>query len=218
LLFNNANEDWKLLGPAHVPTTVPPGYIRSENLLAFALGAPQAISSLREFWITLKTTMLEVGDDLGRSQISDPNTESHEIHHLGDIFEAQNQAIDVAEQMYMRVIYVLELQHIEECSSDRDIQAEVEDAAITSWPHLVPESFISSLDSNKGPEILTGLSFTILAHLYLLLTLLDDLWYLGKNFGVEIEKINALVAELGDSSLLSLMEWPMNVGGITRSL
>jgi hypothetical protein len=201
LLFNNSNEDWKLLGPDHVPTS--PGYTRSENLTVFALGARQAISGLKGFLDTLKATMLEVGDRLG--------PESDDSHELGDLFAAQNQAIDVVEQMYMRVLYVLELQHIEASSSDRDIQVEIEDAAITSWPHLVQETFISSLDSNHGPEILTGLSFTILAHLYLLLVLLDDLWYLGKNFGAEIMKINTLVAEVGDKNLLSLMEWPVNV-------
>lgn len=213
LMFSNANEDWKLLGPDHVPSAVSLHYMRSEQLSAFALGAPEAISSLREFLSTLKATMLEVGDGVGTSQISGSSPEYDGIHQLGDVFEAQNQAIDVAEQMYMRVIYVLELQRIETSSSDRDIQVEIEDAAITAWPHLVPEIFISSLDSNHGPEILTGLSFTILAHLYLLLTLLDDLWYLGKNFGAEITKINALVVGLGDSSLLKLMEWPVNVAG-----
>ncbi|KAJ5656880.1 hypothetical protein N7507_008830 [Penicillium longicatenatum] len=205
LLFNNSNEDWKLLGPDHVPTAASSGYKRSENLSVFALGARQAISGLKEFLNTLKATMLEVGDRL--------SPESDDSHELGDLFAAQNQAIDVVEQMYMRVIYVLELQHIEAISSDRDIQIEMEDAAITSWPHLVQETFISSLDSNNRPEVLTGLSFTILAHLYLLLVLLDDLWYLGKNFGAEIMKINALVAEVGDEDLLALMEWPVNVVG-----
>ncbi|KAJ5803436.1 uncharacterized protein N7503_005886 [Penicillium pulvis] len=217
LMFNNANEDWKLLGPDHVLSAVSPRYIRSENLSAFSLGAPQAISSLRGFLGTLKATLLEVGGGLGTSQISGSSPESDEIQQLGDVFEAQNQAIDVAEQMYMRVIYVLELQRIEASSSDRDVQGEIEDAAITSWPHLVPEIFISSLDSNNGPEILTGLSFTILAHLYLLLTLLGDLWYLGKNFGVEITKINALVAGLGDSNLSKLMEWPVDVAGFSSN-
>ncbi|KAJ5545811.1 hypothetical protein N7494_003396 [Penicillium frequentans] len=215
LMFSNANEDWKLLGPDHVPSAVSPRYMRSRNLSAFATGATQAISSLRGFLGTLKATMLEVGDGLGQFQTSGSSPESDEIHQLGDLFEAQYQAIDIAEDMYMRVIYVLELHCIEASSSDRDIQAEIEDAAITSWPHLVPEIFISSLDSKYGPEILTGLSFTILAHLYLLLTLLDDLWYLGKNFGAEITKIHTLVSRLADSNLLKLMEWPVNVAGFS---
>lgn len=217
LLFNNANEDWKLLGPDHVPSAVSPGCTRSEKFSAFALGASQAISSLREFWVTLKATTLGVGDGIEPSHISGPSPESDENYQLGDLFEAQNQAIVVAEEMYKRVVYVLELQHIEASPSDREIQAEMEGAALTSWPHLVSETFISSLESSDGPDMLSGLSFTILAHLYLLLTLLDHVWYHGKNVGDEITKIHALVAELGDSNLLKLMEWPMTVADLNSN-
>lgn len=128
-----------------------------------------------------------------------------------ELFTAQDQAISVVEQMYLRVIYVLQLQRTEPCSSEHDIQAEIEDTAITSWPHLVPEAFISSLDSGNSLDVPTGLSFTILVHLYLLPTLPDGLWYLGQNFRVEIIKVRTMITELNDPRLSSLMEWPMNV-------
>lgn len=211
LLFNNANEDWKLLGPEPLPTSVPPGCVRSQSICAFALGASRAISRLKEFLNSLKSTGCEIGDGNIQSPISGTSPGSNGNPQLDELFAAQDQAIAVAEQMYHRIIYVLQLQRIEPSSSDRDIHAEMEDAAIASWPGLVPQAFISSLDSHPNPDIPIGFSFIILAHLYLLLTLPDHLWYLGKHFGTEIKKIHGLIAELGDSRLCSLMSWPMNV-------
>ncbi|KAJ5934274.1 hypothetical protein N7466_003821 [Penicillium verhagenii] len=212
LIFNNANEDWKLLDPDHVPTTVPPGLMRSASLSEFSRGAPQAISELRGFLSALKATMLGVDNDLHPSPISGTSSAFDETSQLRDLFEAQSQAIDVIEKMYLRIKYVLQLQQIEACPTYREVQAEIEDAAIASWPTLVPEIFISSLDSSDDrPDIPVGFSFVVLTHLYLLLTLLDDLWYLGENFGAEIKKINSLVTDIGNPELSKLMEWPMDV-------
>jgi hypothetical protein len=213
LLFNNANEDWKLLGPDPLPTSVPPGCVRSrsQSISAFALGASRAILRLREYLNTLKSTDCEVGDDIIQSPISGTSPGSNGNPQLDELFAAQDQAIAIAEQMYLRIIYVLQLQRIESSSSDRDLHAEMEDAAIASWPGLVPQAFISSLDSESNLDIPIGFSFIILAHLYLLLTLPDHLWYLGKHFGMEIKTIHGLITELGDPRLSSLMAWPMNV-------
>ncbi|KAJ5128333.1 hypothetical protein N7448_002051 [Penicillium atrosanguineum] len=210
LLFSNSNEDWRLLGPGPLPTSVSPGCARSEKLSLFATGATRAILGLRIFWRTLKVARLDT-DSLAPSPTSSTSPDINGDPERDEFFTSQEQAISVVEQMYQRIIYVLQLERIEPCSSTRDIQAELEDAAITSWPHLLPETFVSSLDSEGSPDIPTGLSFIILAHLYLLLTLLHELWYLGENFAVEIRKIHKLVADLGDPELFSLMEWPMNV-------
>ena len=189
-------------------------WVRDRKVLSFfATGATQAISSLRKSLSSLQSVMLDT-ETLGPSLASGTSAETDGRTGNDEIFTAQWEAISVVEQMYLRIIYVLELQRIEPGSSDHDIQAEMEDAAITSWPHLVPETFISSLDSGESLDIPTGFSFTILAHLYLLLTLLDGIWYLRRNFGDEIGKIHTFIAELGDPGLLSLMKWPMNV--VTR--
>jgi hypothetical protein len=211
LSFNNGNEDWKLFGLDPLPTSVPPGCVRSQSISAFALGASRAILRLKEFLNTLKSTGCEVGDNIIQSPISGTSPGSNGNPQLDELFAAQYKAIAVAEQMYLRIIYVLQLQPIESSSSDRDLHAEMEDAAIASWPGLVPQAFISSLDSESNLDTPIGFSFIILAHLYLLLTLPDHLWYLGKPFGTEIKKIHGLITELGDSRLSSLMTWPMNV-------
>lgn len=76
---------------------------------------------------------------------------------------------------------------------------------------LFPETFLSSLHPSNIPDMSTGLSFAILAHLYLLFALLEDLWYFGENFGIEIKKIHTLLAKFGSPELSELMAWPMNV-------
>ncbi|KAJ5580195.1 uncharacterized protein N7459_006180 [Penicillium hispanicum] len=211
LVYGNANDDWKVLEPEAVSTTAPPWNTSSERLMAFALGAPQAIARLTEFLNVLKTVTL--GHGLGPSPQSESSPGVHETMQQDQLFAAQDQSITVVRDMYMRTIYVLHLQRIDPCSSDRDTQAEMEDAAISSWPHFLPETFISSLDSDERLEVSSGFSFTILAHLYLLLVLLDDIWYFGEHFEMEIKKTNSLVAELGNRELSELMAWPMSIVG-----
>ena len=96
-------------------------------------------------------------------------------------------------------------------SSDLELQADLEDAAIVGWPHLLPEEFISSLSPQENFGIVQGVSLVILAHLYLTIAILDEIWFYGRRCDIEIYKINALIGGLGDEKLISLMEWPIDV-------
>ncbi|KAJ9230166.1 hypothetical protein C8Q69DRAFT_462722 [Paecilomyces variotii] len=214
LIFNNANDDWKLVEPEPVLGNSLPGNVLSESLSAFVFGAQRAISKLRECLESQQAMGSVHGDVPG----SNPRVEANWNVPLDPICVAQDQTIAVVEDMYMRTIYVLRLQPVEPRSSDHDTQAEIEDAAVASWPHLIPEAFVSSLDPDNLPDMTVGLSFVILAHLYLLLALLDNLWYLGENFGMEIEKIHTLIAEFGSPELTELMAWPLNVVRLQRNI
>ncbi|KAJ9207458.1 transcriptional regulator family: Fungal Specific TF [Paecilomyces variotii] len=214
LIFNNANDDWKLVEPEPVLGNSLPGNVLSESLSAFVFGAQRAISKLRECLESQQAMSSVHGDVPG----SNPRVEANWNIPLDPICVAQDQTIAVVEDMYMRTIYVLRLQPVEPRSSDHDTQAEIEDAAVASWPHLIPEAFVSSLDPDNLPDMTVGLSFVILAHLYLLLALLDNLWYLGENFGMEIEKIHTLIAEFGSPELTELMAWPLSVVRLQRNI
>ncbi|KAJ5716533.1 hypothetical protein N7493_008444 [Penicillium malachiteum] len=211
LLYSNANDDWKRLGPE---PTLENGLLTkglSESLLQFALGARRAISRLKECLSSQQATGSVHGDIPGSEPTSHLSPETNARPQLDSIFAAQDQTIDVVEQMYMRTIYLIMLPQIESSSTDRAMQAEIEEAAVSSWPHLVPETFISSLDLENSPDLSTALSFAILGHLYLLIALLDDLWYLGGRCHVEINKINTVVAQFGNPALTELMAWPVKV-------
>jgi hypothetical protein len=192
LQFRNSHEDWKLCR-SQLDGIVPDG-IRSK-ISKFASGASQAVSNLQTFLDAFKST----------EQFPTDSEES-------SILQEQHHALTVIEDMYMRVLYALQLQKVEpQSSSDLDAQAEIEAAAVTSWPMLVSQGFISSLESYEHIRVMEGLSFTILAHLYLTLSILENTWYLGATFDNEIVKINKLVAGLNDGQLKKLMEWPMEV-------
>ena len=123
---------------------------------------------------------------------------------------ACDQAIDVAEDIYMRILYVQKMKPLNSA-----IQPDLEDAAISAWPHDLPETFILILDSaqhqgNVDAQLL-GVSLTILAHLYVIIAILEDIWYLGKTCDAEIRKIDGLVRGLGDERLLRIMEWPVDI-------
>jgi hypothetical protein len=118
----------------------------------------------------------------------------------------------VVEDLYMRILYVMQMNPLEShSSSDLELQTGLEDAAVSGWPHLLSEEFISSLDSHGTFDTLQGVSLVILAHLYVPIAILDELWYFGKRWDIEIQKINTLVVGLGDERLMSLMEWPIDV-------
>jgi hypothetical protein len=57
---------------------------------------------------------------------------------------------------------------------------------------------------------LHGASLVLLAHLYLVNTLVDS-WFLRGCFEPEIIKVGALVEALNDSPLSTLMVWPNEV-------
>lgn len=193
LQFRNHNEDWKL-GLSEPDGTVP--MTHGAKISKFASGGSKAVSELRTFIHTLEAYVEQ----------AHPNSEQSLI------LKEQHHALTVFEEMHMCVLYAIQLQRIDlRPSSNRDIQAEIEEAAVTSWPHLVSQEFISSLEFHGDFGVIEGVSFTILAHLYLTLAILKDTWYLGVIFDAEIGKINTLVSELKDERLARLMEWPMEV-------
>ncbi|KAJ5702614.1 hypothetical protein N7488_010162 [Penicillium malachiteum] len=216
LLYSNANDDWKRLDLEQTLENGIPTKGLSGSLLEFALGARRAISRLRQCLSSQKPTMSVHGDIPSSEQMSHLSPETNARHQLDSIFTAQGQTIDVVEQMYMRTVYLIMLPQIEPSSADRAMQAEIEEAAVSSWPHLVPEAFISSLDLDNSPDLSTALSFAILGHLYLLIALLDDLWYLGGRFRMEINKINTVVAQFGNPELSELMAWPVKVVSLQK--
>ncbi|CAI7661510.1 unnamed protein product [Penicillium viridicatum] len=202
-VFKKANEDWKhFKSELTAPIELPSGML-SATLSAFASNAFQAICDLRAFSNGLKfahASPLDDNDSLSfQSPCVDPSTD-------------QDKAIEVLETMYMRILHVLCLPRTgAQPSSELEIQIEIEDAAIASWPTLLSERFISSLDSNSVHRSVQNLSLTILAHLYLTLALLDKIWYFGRTFDLEIKKTAAFINQSADIKLMELMKWPIHV-------
>jgi hypothetical protein len=193
LNFRNAHEDWKLCR-SELEGITPIGV--GSRISKFALGASQAVCNLQAFLHSIEAT----------EQPFLPDSEQNII------IQEQHHALTVIEDMYMRILCALRLQSVESRPSSKlDAQFEIEEAAVTSWPTLISQGFITSLESYDRFGVVEGLSLTILAYLYLTLSILEDTWYLGTTFDHEINKINRLVVGLNDGRLAKLMEWPMEV-------
>ncbi|CAG8003146.1 unnamed protein product [Penicillium salamii] len=191
--YQNANDDWKLCR-SELNDLVPISL--GSKISKFASGAGTAISDLRNLLHSLEVTAEQ-------SPLSPEQS---------NIIKEQHHALTVFEEMHMRVLYAIRLQRIpSRPSSNLDVQAEIEEAAVTSWPHLVSQGFISSLETHDDFGVTDGVSFTILAHLYLVLAILEGTWYLGATFDTEIGNINTFISGLKDARLVKLMEWPMSV-------
>ncbi|EHA23718.1 hypothetical protein ASPNIDRAFT_48549 [Aspergillus niger ATCC 1015] len=122
--------------------------------------------------------------------------------------------LDCLEQMYMRTLYVFHFSASErDSSASMDIQTDLEDAAVLSWPNFISNAFVLSLQQGQDAGIFGGFSYVILAHFYVILLLFEDLWYIRGSFPREIRNIHRLVETLGDGALRSLMEWPMAMQG-----
>ncbi|KAL2846892.1 C6 zinc finger domain protein [Aspergillus pseudoustus] len=122
-------------------------------------------------------------------------------------------AIDVLERVYSRVVAVLRCSVSERGLPDEsDIQANLEEAAVQSWPTLVPDDFIALLDMDEPLDLGWGLSLVILAHYYVVNTLMDR-WFLA-SFREEVLKIQTSVSSLHNAQLSELMMWPVKVATI----
>ncbi|KAB8226999.1 uncharacterized protein BDW43DRAFT_317239 [Aspergillus alliaceus] len=99
----------------------------------------------------------------------------------------------------------------QDCPVPIDVQGDLEDAAVTSWPHLLSKEFVFFLQSGINAGLGEALSYTILAHFYLTFVLFEDLWYFEGAFEKETVKINSLVEDLQNAQLHSLMSFPMGV-------
>lgn len=94
-------------------------------------------------------------------------------------------------------------------TADIEIQLDFEEAALLSWPILLPSPFLASLERSER-NYLYGHSLVILAHFYLVNTLVDA-WFVRGSFEREILKINAIVGTLNESQLSTFMLWPNKV-------
>lgn len=208
---NNANDDWKICETKLRSSTTPSEKIRSRRLQRFAIGANRAITGLRDQIGRLRLSGIFLEDAVGSPLSTTPHSDQSGSREKASV-DLYEQAIAVVQNLYMRILFVMQMKTIGiQYSADLEIQAELEDTAISGWPHLLSEEFISSLDPRGHVDTSQGLSFVILAHLYLTTAISDELWYCGKRVDIEIYKIRSVIAGLDDANLNALMEWPMHV-------
>lgn len=212
LLFNNnANDDWKIYETKLRSNTTPSEDIRSRRLQRFAAGANRAITALRDQIGRLHLSGIFLEDAVGSPFSTTPHSDQSGTREKASI-NLHEQAIGVVQNFYMRILFVMQLKVIgSQCSADLELQAELEDAALSGWPQLLSDEFISSLDLCGQVDTSQGLSFVILAHLYLTVAISEELWYCGKRVDIEIYRIRSVIAGLDDANLNALMEWPMHV-------
>ncbi|KAH8433822.1 uncharacterized protein LDX57_011456 [Aspergillus melleus] len=215
LVFSNA-KDGEVLGNLLeiVPGNLP------HRMACFAQGAHQAITRLKAFSKSLKSIVSPTTIDSDaqsqetREQTGGPLTQS-------ELIEEQESTISILDTIYSRIKAVLLFSDSgTKGSAHADLQGELEDAAIMAWPHMFPHGFIASLEAREELETLRCQSFVILAHFYIIGTLFETLWYATGSFEREIMKIHDLARSTGDSQLVSLMQFPMEViaarSGTTR--
>ena len=195
----HGDEHWE-----NSPWDAPPRLSRcSPRLLKFAQGAHQAVVTIKASLNTLEPTR----DDL--SSCSGTPTSQHSPSTVSDwIMDAHSETIRILDSVYKRILSVLQCAATE-ISTDKEIQLDFEEAAILSWPGLLPNAFLASLERSDR-NYLHGHSLVILAHFYLVNTLVDT-WYMNGSFESEIRRVNALIGSLNDTQLSAFMLWPNEV-------
>ncbi|KAJ0416472.1 C6 zinc finger domain protein, partial [Aspergillus carlsbadensis] len=172
----------------------------SPRFSLFARGTDQAIAGLRA-----SSDVIQPPDGSGLRLTPGYSPATSEEAGSG-----LSTAIDVLEKLYSRVVAVLKCSVSERGSpDDSDLQANLEEAAVQSWPSLVPGDFIASLDVGEPADPGWGLSLVILAHYYVVNTLIDRGFLAA--FKEEVLKIQSSVANLHNAQLSRLMIWPVNV-------
>ncbi|CRG87316.1 hypothetical protein PISL3812_04333 [Talaromyces islandicus] len=169
VLYMHGDEYWKDLPFPSMPTFSrhPP---RLQN---FAHGCSQAITGLRAFLVEIQASTDGVPNHVVST--TSPLSTTPSDGNPDDLAET----IDVLEAVYSRVISVLQCSATEQFSqNDSDLQIDFEEAAVLSWPVLIPSNFITSLEAMEEIDILQGYLLTILAHFYLIDTLVD-FWMLS---------------------------------------
>ncbi|KAL5041627.1 hypothetical protein BDW71DRAFT_163907 [Aspergillus fruticulosus] len=209
LFYEYANDDWRSFG-ALLPSPIYPRLTQASRMVSiFAQGALRAVTMLRSFATAISSS--PAASPATCSSVSQLASDSPS-DTAGAIDADYSHAIDTLEEMYMRILYVLRFTESgRDCPASRDLQIDLEDAALTSWPQMISNSFIMSLTSQGQLDVADGFSFTILAHFYLTLVLHEDLWYLNRGARKEIKKIARLVSTLNNSTLCTLMQWPTAV-------
>ncbi|KAJ5193784.1 hypothetical protein N7491_001114 [Penicillium cf. griseofulvum] len=176
------------------------------RILRFAEGARQAVTSIKD-----SLNVVEPARDDLSSCSGTPTSQPSPSTTLEWAIDAHLETIRILESFYLRILSVLRCA-VTEIDSDKEIQVDIEEAAILSWPCLLPSAFLTSLERNDCNS-LHGYSLVILAHFYLMNTLVDT-WYMRGSFELEILRVNPLIESLNDSQLSTFMLWPKEVLGL----
>jgi len=214
LYYRHANHDWKDFPSSSSITSFPRLKHCSAKLTRFAYGASTALSALRDFISTLKTLYGTRSESSSSATPTSQESPSDYLYPYNELIRAQDAAIDILKDMYMRILHILEFTTSERGAPVHlDTQADLEDTAVASWPDLLSNTFLASLnvDGEMGIGLVEGGSYAILAHFYLIFTLYEEFWYLKGSFEREIEVIDGLIRGIGNDHLASLMRWPMEV-------
>lgn len=176
----------------------------SPRLLVFVQGASQAIADLRTSWAAA-WLVSNNGSDLVDSPTSLPSLTSD-----GAVNE-QSRTIDILEKYYSRIIEAVQCSISEHSLPDESgIQANLEEATVVSWPALISSDFISLLETHDQMDLIWGHSWAILAHFYVINTLIDR-WYLKGSFEGEILKICDSLGSSCNAQLRQLTMWLLKI-------
>ncbi|KAF7716857.1 Fungal Zn(2)-Cys(6) binuclear cluster domain-containing protein [Penicillium ucsense] len=172
----------------------------SPRFVLFGQGACQAIVDVKAFCDVLQPPDSNgLGSTPGISPVSSDSATY-----------APSGAIDVLGTVYSRVLAVLKCSVNEQGSpDDSNILANLEEATVLSWPSLVSDAFITLLDVDDPMDLGRGLSLVMLAHFYVINTLMNR-WFLA-SFKEEVIKIQTLVSRLQNAQLSQLMMWPVKI-------
>ncbi|KAJ5425717.1 hypothetical protein N7465_000787 [Penicillium sp. CMV-2018d] len=199
LLLQHTEEYW-----VDISSNAPSRLSRcSPRLRKFADGARQAVASLKASLDMLEHPWNDLSSHSGTptSQPSPPTT-------LDWTMDTHNETIHILESVYSRILSVLACASTDN-PTDKEIQLDFEEAAILSWPTLLPSAFLALLERSDH-NCLRGLSLVILSHFYLVSTLVDT-WYMRGSFESEILRVDALIGSLNESHLSTFMIWPNEV-------
>ncbi|CAG8122814.1 unnamed protein product [Penicillium olsonii] len=175
----------------------------SPRLLKFAEGADQAVVNLKSALKALEAPKDEVPNCPGA-----PTSEPSPSMTSDWILDAHFAALEILEKSYSRVLAVLRCAATE-IPVDTEIQMDFEDAAILGWPVALSSPFLLSLQESEH-NFLHGYSLVLLAHFYLVNTLVDT-WFLQGSFEGDIFKVKSLIDAMDDNLLSTFMLWPNEV-------
>lgn len=206
LVFSNSN-DGEILG--NLVEVVPGGL--PHRMACFAQGAYQSVNRLKAFCRTLKSMVPPASND-SETQSHETQQQTGRLLTEREFIEEQESTIGQLDSMYSRIKAVLVFSDSGTSdSSHTDLQRELEESAIMSWPGMLSPGFIMSLESREGIELVRCQSLVILAHFYIIGALFESLWYATGSFEREIMKIHDLTQSTGDNQLVSLMQMPMEI-------
>ncbi|PYH91882.1 hypothetical protein BO71DRAFT_451826 [Aspergillus ellipticus CBS 707.79] len=212
LYYTYAHDNWKPAKSALLSAHFPRLMNASQTLIVFAQGACQSLNMLRAFTATLPLTTTTPHSETKPHDGSSTCTSYHSNDE--HVYDHAN-TINRLEEIYMRILYALQFSQSEhDYPTSLDIQIDLEESALTSWPQMLSTTFIASLVPTSTAEQLAtadAFSYSILAHFYLVFLLFENTWYLSRGFRSEIERICWHVKRVDNEGLNALMVWPMAV-------